>query len=304
MPTLLPDSKTSLPHKVRIPSGTVHEDAGDKIRGQIRPVQLVLSEDSSDSNGKAHAQSKRKSPDGVATTNLVVSAHVRTNAEVFPQILQLHVPMGSKVADVTYGKGIFWKQVPKGLYTLLPTDITTGVDCRALPYDDASIDCIVLDPPYMEGLHRREVAHMAGSGSHKAFRETYSNGEASNALPKYHNAVLHLYLEAAKEAFRVLRNGGVFIVKCQDEVSANTQRLTHVELINAYSEIGFYAKDLFVIVRHNRPVASRVIQQVHARKNHSYFLVFSKTYALGGPRRDFSRKISSINGNGSVVKGA
>ena len=60
-------------------------------------------------------------------------------------------------------------------------------------------------------------------------------------------------------------------------MSANIQHLTHVELINRYSEIGFYAKDLFVIVRSNRPAMSRVMRQVHARKNHSYFLIFVKT---------------------------
>jgi hypothetical protein len=74
----------------------------------------------------------------------------------------------------------------------------------------------------------------------------------------------------------VLRNHGVFIVKCQDEVSANRQRLTHVELINAYADEGFYCKDLFVVVRPNRPVVSRLLRQEHARKNHSYFLVFIK----------------------------
>ncbi len=62
----------------------------------------------------------------------------------------------------------------------------------------------------------------------------------------------------------------------QDEVSANRQHLTHVEIINDYQSIGFYAKDLFVLVRPNRPAVSRMKKQVHARKNHSYFIVFVK----------------------------
>ena len=70
---------------------------------------------------------------------------------------------------------------------------------------------------------------------------------------------------------------GVLIVKCQDEVSANVQRLTHVEIIDEYERCGFYTKDLFIVVRTNRPVVRRLKQQVHARKNHSYFLVFVKT---------------------------
>jgi len=177
---------------------------------------------------------------------------------------------------VTFGKGIFWKHVPRDHYRLLPSDITTGVDCRNLPYADESIDCVVLDPPYMEGLFRRTEAQLAGSGSYAAFRATYSNGEAVARGPKYHQAVLDPYFKAGREAYRVLRPQGVLIVKCQDEVSANRQHLTHVEIINDYQSIGFYAKDLFVLVRPNRPAVSRMKKQVHARKNHSYFIVFVK----------------------------
>jgi DNA modification methylase len=228
--------------------------------------------------------SKRKSPDGITTSQLIFSSYVGKNEDLFPLILALHVPPGSVVADVTHGKGIFWKNVVKDRYILLATDIEDGVDCRNLPYGDESLDCIVLDPPYMEGLYRRSQTHMAGSGTYAAFRSTYSNGEPTVGGPKYHHAVLDLYFKAGEEAYRVLRKHGVLIVKCQDEVSANTQHITHVEIIIYYQSIGFYAKDLFVLVRPNRPAVSRVKKQVHARKNHSYFLVFVKT-SKGRPRQ-------------------
>lgn len=221
--------------------------------------------------------SKRKRPDGVATSDVTLSAYVSGNEEVFPKILDLHVPRGSVIADVTWGKGVFWKQVPDGLYTLHATDLQSGVDCRKLPYEDESHDAVVLDPPYMEGLFRRSKDHMAGSGQYAAFRDHYSDGQATTeGGPKYHAAVTDLYFKAGREAYRVLRHRGVLIVKCQDEVSANQQRLTHVEIINEYEKLGFYTKDLFVIVRSNRPAMSRLLKQEHARKNHSYFIVFVK----------------------------
>lgn len=220
---------------------------------------------------------KRKSPEGIATSELICTAHIGTNENVFPLVLGLHVPPGSLVADVTYGKGIFWKHVPTGRYRLLATDIQTRVDCRKLPYEDGSIDCVVLDPPYMEGLYRRSASHLAGAGNYAAFRTTYSNGERTVGGPKYHDAVLDMYFKAGREAYRVLRDYGVLIVKCQDEVSANLQRMTHVEIINEYKSIGFYPKDLFVLMRPNKPAVSRIKTQEHARKNHSYFLVFVKT---------------------------
>ena len=230
---------------------------------------------------------KRKSPRGASTSELVHSAHVAGNADVFPEILDLHVPYGSTVADVTYGKGVFWRNVAEDRYNLLATDIQDGVDCRDLPYGDETIDCVVLDPPYMEGLYRKDSSNLAGANSYAAFRSHYSDGKARNGGPKYHAAVLDMYFSAGREANRVLKPKGTLIVKCQDEVSANRQHLTHVEIINEYAELGFYSKDLFVVVRPNKPAMSRVIRQVHARKNHSYFLVFVKEKSASQREWDF-----------------
>ncbi len=207
---------------------------------------------------------------GVATNELIFSAFQGTNDEVFPDVLKLYVPEGARVADVTFGKGVFWKNVPKGRYHVRPSDIKMGVDCRALPYESATYDCLVFDPPYMHTPGG--TAHQ----NHQNFELYYDNNRTSNSEKKYHEAVLDLYFRGSKEAFRVLRPGGILIVKCQDEVCANTQRLTHVEIINELTNIGFVVEDLFVVMRRNKPGVSRVLKQVHARKNHSYFLVFRK----------------------------
>ncbi len=130
--------------------------------------------------------------------------------------------------------------------------------------------------PYMEGFFRNDASQKAGGGSYSAFREHYANGQEKPENAKWHDAVTQLYREAGQEAFRVLRRNGVLIVKRQDEVSANRQRLTHVEIINDYGSLGFYAKDLFVVVRFNKPAVARLKKQVHARKNHSYFWSLSK----------------------------
>ena len=84
--------------------------------------------------------------------DIVLSAHVAPNADVFAEIMKLHVPVGASVCDVTYGKGVFWRKIAKEAYVLRATDIETGVDARSLPYENSSVDCVVLDPPYMEGL--------------------------------------------------------------------------------------------------------------------------------------------------------
>lgn len=240
----------------------------------LEQSKLAFEEPANDPNSK-----KKRVQGGVATAQVCMSAFVSGNAEVFPQILDLHVPDGAKIADVTFGTGVFWKNVDLTRYQLLATDLADGVDCRALPYEDESLDAWVCDPPYMEGLLRNNVEHKAGAGTHAAFREYYSNGNEANHepdAPKWHAAVSDLYYKAGHEAARVLKPKGVAIVKCQDEVSANRQWLTHVEIINYYEKLGFYCKDLFVVVRQNKAVIARLKKQVHARKNHSYFLVFIK----------------------------
>lgn len=217
-------------------------------------------------------KSSRKSPAGISTNQLVFTASQGTNEDVFPQVISLYVAPGSTVADVTYGRGVFWKRVPEGTYRLLATDLKNGVDCRNLPYGDAAIDCVVFDPPYMHTPGG--TAHV----NHQNYESYYRNNSAGNGSgKKYHEAVLDLYFKAADEAYRVLRNEGIYIVKCGDEVCANQQRLTHVELINELTQKGFMIEDLFVLLRNNRPGVSRLIRQVHARKNHSYFLVLRKS---------------------------
>lgn len=212
---------------------------------------------------------------------LVLSAHVGTNDEIFPKVTDLHVDDGAAVADVTYGNGTFWKRIPSGKYDLRATDLDPakspdsdeGVDCRDLPYEDGELDCVVLDPPYAEGFYDGDRSN--GDESEYWIKDRYAN--AADGELTYHEAVLHLYCEAGREAYRVLGDGGKLIAKVQDEVSRNEQRLTHVEITNYYEEeLGFTAEDLFVVVRPDTPVSPNIKRQRRARKNHSYFLVFEK----------------------------
>lgn len=240
-------------------------------------------------------RSRRRSPRGHATNELVLSALQGTNDELFPQIISLYVAPGSTVADVTFGRGVFWKRVPAAEYRLLRSDLKEGVDCRKLPYQAGTIDAVVFDPPYMHTPGG--TAHVG----HQNYENYYRNNIGGNgAGPKYHEAVLELYFSAADEALRVLKNNGIYIVKCADEVCANQQRLTHVELINELTQRGFVVEDLFVLLRNNRPGVSRMIRQVHARKNHSYFLVFRKAHGRtrwkGVPPASGRRESADVDG--------
>lgn len=239
---------------------------------------------------------QKRTQGGAPSSDVILSAWVNGNEQVFPALLALHVPLGATILDVTFGRGVFWKLVDRSQYRVLGTDlcldadvpslfpdveIKSGVDFGSLPFEASSVDAVVLDPPYMEGFYRPNPETRPGQGTHKAFRKAYSSGEeVVDIVPKgrlaWQDRVVQAYLRGAVEALRVLKSNGTLIVKCQDAVSANLQRLAHVEIITALESMGFYCKDLFVVVRPARAAVSRVSVQVHARKNHSYFLVFSK----------------------------
>ena len=85
------------------------------------------------------------------------------------------------------------------------------------------------------------------------------------------------YRDSAKEAYRVLKDNGVFIVKLQDKISSGKQYMSHVYMINMAEKLGFYTKDLFILLSKQRMTPEwQMKNQLHGRKYHSYFIVFQK----------------------------
>jgi hypothetical protein len=189
----------------------------------------------------------------------VLTATIGDNGDLFPKVLSLYVPEGSVIADVTYGKGVFWKNVDTSKYVLKASDLMDGVDFRSLPYEDSSIHALVLDPPYMHD----------GKTVHKALNKNYRNNHEPTTS---HASVIRLYAGGILEATRVLKKKGVIIVKCQDEAESGKQRLSHVELIQLLERFGFEIVDLFVLVQDKVPLMRHQYQK-SARKNHSYAIV-------------------------------
>ncbi len=80
-----------------------------------------------------------------------------------------------------------------------------------------------------------------------------------------------------REAFRVLKpEGGSLWVKCKDEVEREVQRWSHIEIYEMALELGFCARDLFVLTGTTAPERWPGRVQYHARKTHSYLWVFER----------------------------
>ena len=182
--------------------------------------------------------------------------------EILEWIIELHCPEGFEL-DPTYSIGKFYTGIPQPKYKFDIIPSAPGViqaDVRHLPIKNNSINSIMFDPPFV-------VAMPTGQGE---------KGVIRNRFGYYRNikALWDMYLGAIKEFYRILLTGAILVFKCQDTIDSGRQYLSHVQIVNMAEQIGFYAKDLFILCAHNRIISQN--RQFHARKYHSYFLVFLK----------------------------
>src|SRR3990167_256375 len=202
----------------------------------------------------------------------ILTAKVGTNADLFPDVLALYVPKGSRVLDMTYGKGVFWRKVNEADWDLVRNDIASDRgeyhdDFRHIQWLDASFDAVVLDPPY---IYHSGAVHKEG-GMHTDYRNDERAVAGVYGVP----AVDAMFQDGMIEAYRLLRPLGILLVKCMDQIVGSKQVWQHITLIGMAEKLGYTVEDLFVLVL-NGALIMRWGHQVHARKNHSYFLVFRK----------------------------
>ena len=193
-------------------------------------------------------------------------------SEIIKGILQLHIPSHTIDCDPTYSKGNFYKNTgidaPKYKFDIKPqTEDTVEGDARHLPLEDCSINSIMFDPPFLA---------TTGPSINKNDNNNYINKRFG--VYSSEKELHQFYVDAMKEFHRVLTSDGILIFKCQDKISGSKQYHSHVFIINEAIKIGFYPKDLFILLAKTRIVADwQVKNQKNARKFHSYFIVFQKS---------------------------
>ena len=204
--------------------------------------------------------------DNTAVTNATIIKSINDNQQsIIRDIIALHCPKGIQL-DPTYSKGVFYKGAkdlePAQKFDLHPqTNDTMQGTADNLPHKDNEIYSIMFDPPFMVGFTKQNPTGVMGERFHGF---------------KYITELWSWYEKCLFEFYRILKNKGVLIFKCQDTVSSGKQYLTHNYVINKAEKIGFYCKDLFILTAKNRLIGHNHHNQKHARKYHSYFLVFVK----------------------------
>lgn len=189
--------------------------------------------------------------------NPIYTVHKGSNSGLIKMAAELYFKEGDKIADVTYGKGVFWKEINRTRFDIVGSDIKTGIDFRNLPYENDSFDHSVIDPPYAR------ITNLKG------MVDCYNTTRYIT-----HAEILQLYQEGLIELHRVTKSEGMILCKCQDEIYGGKQYWTHIEIFNIALQMGLYPKDLFILVNDKMP--KPLYKQQHARKLHSYLWVFQK----------------------------
>lgn len=167
--------------------------------------------------------------------------------------------------DPTWGSGRFWvKWAPDSLYGSdikeAKSPLGRSIDARDLPHANDTIDVVVLDPPY--GLNGTST----GEGP-SAKDADYGVDEPSRWQDRH-----KLIAEMIDEAARVLRDRGVLLLKCQDQVCSGRKRWQTREFADYAEQVhGFRLADMLHVEGTRSQPGSN---QVHARADYSTMLVF------------------------------
>jgi len=194
--------------------------------------------------------------------NKVIKSISFDEQEIIRDILYLHCQNNNIDCDPTFSIGNFYKKgliEPTYKFDINPQRKDVVKSCSTdLPLKENSINVIMFDPPFMFEKRNRKNQNIMN----KRF-SMYNNG--------FEELKEH-YINSLKEFKRVLKNKGILIFKCQDFTDSKTT-LTHCFVHKWADEVGFYAKDLFILLSKGA-ISNKGLTQRHARKYHSYFFVF------------------------------
>lgn len=144
---------------------------------------------------------------------MILSATTGGNADLFPNILEVYSGPGARILDMTYGKGVFWKNIPAGKYNVTTNDMIQKADhqqdFRKMSFESGSFNAVVLDPPYAYSPKSTVKESIAGCYG-------LNNSVDISNMQK----VLELYEDGIREARRLLSKEGILIVKTQDIIQA------------------------------------------------------------------------------------
>lgn len=205
---------------------------------------------------------KYSSFDLTKADNLVKSVSDNQD-EILKGILKLYICKGQFDCDLTYSKGVFYKNIPKPFYIFdkFPSsDEVKSLD-EANKLNNEIFESIVIDLPFLV---------KSGKGTENSIVcQRFNYFHTIEELHQTNEEMMRL-------AFRLLSSKGILIMKTMDVNTNGKQYWIGNFVQNLACQIGFELIDTFILISRTKLLSPSGIQQHCARKWHSYFFVFKK----------------------------
>lgn len=174
-----------------------------------------------------------------------------------------------RILDATVNVGRFWnggRWNPVGLDINPRFRPTVLGDNLSMPFRDESFDVVVFDPPHIPNQ---------GRDRQKDFNTRFGLVLKSSRENGYNFS--HLFSPFVREAYRVLLPEGILFCKITDYVHNHRLQWAHIDLVQAAARAEFVPCDCIVKIRKGPIVDPKWQRAHHARRRHSYWLVFRKS---------------------------
>lgn len=214
----------------------------------------------------SECDSSKLSTFDTSSKKFLISTVSDNQHEILNNILRLHVKRKQIDCDLTYSIGCFYKHLPQPVfkYDKYPqTEDSLPLE-TALDLEANTLHSIVIDLPFI-------IRNNKGGKSINTCKiaNRFNSFNSAKELYDANDYILSL-------AFDKLERGGILIVKTMDVIFAGKQHWVANYVINKATDLGFEMIDLFILIANKKLLRSDGCIQHHARKFHSYFLVFKK----------------------------
>lgn len=193
--------------------------------------------------------------------------------DMIKDILNLHNNGLPFELDTTFSIGNFYQKNGKAIIEepLYKFDMYPQIDgvqklTFPLPFCDNSIQSIMFDPPFV--ISKGDSLNNGNSRSN-IISKRFSSYESPLDLFISYDTNL-------KEYYRILKNDGILVFKCQGTVSSGKNFFIPEWVMWRAYHIGFYPLDRFELIARSRLISGKVKTQQHARKYSSVFWIFKK----------------------------
>ena len=227
--------------------------------------------------------------------------------KIITDIIQLYIKDNIE-CDITYSKGFFYGEhtitnddgekelititEPLHKFDVFPqSDDVQKLDVlHPIPLDDASINSIIIDLPFV--LDSTNDKNLDKDNSRQIFKRFHGFKHAYDLYQQYYHWI--------KEASRVLRDNGYLIFKCQNTVGSGINHMTETWSQMVGMRVGLVVRDVFQLIATSRMISPFVKNQIHARKYTSSFIVFQKSTSTKYDRFNYYTLLDRLD-NGELL---